>query len=223
MKLYRFIYSPYARKVQMLLDLLGRRYQPVDVAYSDRTELATLTGGYIYVPVLVEDDGTVLTESRRICEHLVSGEGGRALVPPPLEGPVWAYHDWCDGPLEDVIFRIASPAVRDRWPSAGDRALYVLIKERKFGAGCVDAWERDQDQLVARANTMLAPSAATLAAQAFLFGSAPTLADVALCGLFAMLIAVKPALMSRFAPPFAAWIRRMDELAAARRPAPDQR
>src|SRR5579883_2365728 len=123
MKLYRFRYSPYARKVQMLLDLARARYDVVEVPYSDRNELASLTGGYIYVPVLVTDEGRVITESRDICEHLLQGEVGARLVPPPWEGPIWAYHDFCDGPLEDVMFRIGSPAVRDAWPTAGDRAL----------------------------------------------------------------------------------------------------
>jgi glutathione S-transferase len=216
MKLYRFPYSPYARKVQVLLDLMGRDYTTIDVPYSDRTELATLTGGYIYVPVLVDDGGQVLFDSRRICEHLVSREDGAALLPPPFQGPIWAYHDWCDGPLEDVVFRIASPRIRDRWKSAGDRALYVLIKERKFGAGCVDAWERDTDQLLARASALLEPTVRTLAAQPFLFGAGPTLADAALHGLFALLEAGDPALLGRFDPRLTAWIRRVDELAAAR-------
>ena len=57
-----------------------------------------------------------------------------------LEGPIWAYADFCDGPLEDVLFRIASPLIRDAWQSPGERALYTLIKERKFGPGCVDLW-----------------------------------------------------------------------------------
>jgi glutathione S-transferase len=123
MKLYRFRYSPYARKVQVLLDLLGARYDLVEVPYSDRNEIARVTGGYIYVPVLVDDAGRVVTESRDICEHLLSGEAGARLVPAPLEGPIWAYADFVDGPLEDVLFRIASPAIRDAWPTAGDRAL----------------------------------------------------------------------------------------------------
>src|SRR3954463_9258362 len=98
MKLYRFPYSPYARKVQMLLDLLRRPYVTVDVDYSDRTPLATVTGGYIYVPVLVDDGGGVVCDSRRICEHLLVGAAGATFVPPPLDGPIWAYSDWCDGP-----------------------------------------------------------------------------------------------------------------------------
>src|SRR5688572_24033301 len=113
MKLYRFRYSPYARKVEMLLDLLGHEYQSVEVPYSDRNELARLTGGYIHVPVLALDDGRAIVESRDISEYLLAGERGKSLVPSPFEGPIWAYHDFVDGPLEDVLFRIASPAVRD--------------------------------------------------------------------------------------------------------------
>jgi glutathione S-transferase len=47
MKLYRFRYSPYARKVQAVLDLMGAKYDTIEVPYSDRDELARLTGGYI--------------------------------------------------------------------------------------------------------------------------------------------------------------------------------
>src|SRR5580698_9133031 len=180
MKLYRFRFSPFARKVQMVLDLLGARYELIDVPYSDRSELAGVTGGYIYVPVLVDDAGKVLTESRDICEHLLAGEAGARLAPPPLQGPIWAYADFVDGPLEDVVFRLATPAIRDGWPSPGDRALYTLVKERKFGAGCVEAWRRDGDTLVLRSRKLLAPTLATLAARKFLFGDAPTLADAAL-------------------------------------------
>jgi glutathione S-transferase len=216
MKLYRFAYSPYVLKVQALLDLMGRKYTPVDVPYGDRTELATLTGGYVYVPVLVDDGGQVVFDSRRICQHLLTGEAAATFVPPPLDGPIWAYHDWCDGPLEDVIFRFCSPAIRDK-KSPGERALYVLIKERKFGPGCVDAWERDTDQLVARGNELLGPSARTLAAQPFLFGQRPVLADCALYGLFAFMRVADPALVERFPPVFTAWMRRLEELAAARR------
>ena len=214
MKLFRFRTSPFARKVQMVLDLLGARYEVVEVPYSDRSELARMTGGYIYVPVLV-DGGKVLVESRDICEHLIEKGAGARLVPPPLEGPIWAYHDFADGPLEDVLFRIASPAVRDSWSSAGDRALYVLIKERKFGAGCVRAWEENQDALVERARRLLAPSLKTLAARPFLFGDEPTLADAALYGQCRMLEEGDPKLLPRIDEALVAFARRVEERAAA--------
>jgi glutathione S-transferase len=216
MKLYRFRYSPYARKVQMLLDLIGARYDVVEVPYSDRNEIASVTGGYIYVPVLVDDDGKVVTESRDICEHLLVGEARARLVPAPWQGPIWAYADFVDGPLEDVMFRIGSPAVRDAWPTVGDRALYVLVKERKFGAGCVDAWARDQPALIDKARHLLAPTLETLAARAFLFGDAPTLADAALYGACKMLEEVDARLLPRVAEQLVPYLRRIEAGARVR-------
>lgn len=207
MKLYRFRYSPYARKVQALLDWLGLQYEAVEVPYADRNELATLTGGYIYVPVLVTESGAVIKESRDICEHLAQGRGA-SLVPAPWEGPIWAYHDFVDGPLEDALFRIGSPAVQQAWPTPGERALYTLVKERKFGAGCVEAWLRERDVLVARARKLLAPSLRTLTQRPFLFGDAPTVADAALLGNCLMLQEADPSLLPSLAPELVAFVER---------------
>jgi glutathione S-transferase len=211
MKLYRFRYSPFARKVQMVLDLLGRRYQLVEVPYSDRDEIARVTGGHIYVPVLVGDDGRVTVESRQICELLLADESARWLAPEPLEGPIWAYADFVDGPLEDILFRVASPFVRDAWERPGERALYTLIKERKFGAGCVDQWKRDQEPLLDRARLLLAPTIRTLRSVPFLFGAEPTLADAALYGNLAMLFEAERSLPAALAPELRSYMTRLEE------------
>jgi glutathione S-transferase len=210
MKLYRFRYSPYARKVQMLLDLVPLRYELIEASYGDRNELAALTGGYIYVPVLVDDAGAPIVESRAICEKILARPEAKHLVPAPLEGPIWAYADFVDGPLEDILFRIASPAVRDAWATPFERALYVLIKERKFGAGCVEAWERDRAGLIAKARHLLAPTLSTLEQRPFLFGDAPTLADAALYGNSMMLEEGERELLSQVSPTLAAHARRME-------------
>lgn len=213
MKLYRFRYSPYARKVQMVLDLLRRPYELVEVSFGDRNELATLTGGYIYVPVLVDDSGKVIRESRDICEAILNASPGHSLVPSPLEGPIWAYQDFVDGPLEDVLFRISTPAMRDQWPTPFERALYVLIKERKFGAGCVDAWLAQRADLIAKGRHLLAPTLSTLEKTPFLFGQSPTLADAALYGLCAMLEESDPALLPQVSPALVAYARRVEQAA----------
>jgi glutathione S-transferase len=218
MKLYRFRWSPFARKVQMVLDLLGARYDLVEVPYGDRNEIARATGGYVYVPVLVDDSGRAITESRDICEYLLVGDAGARLVPPLWQGPIWAYADFVDGPLEDVMFRIGSPAVRDAWPTPGDRALYVLIKERKFGAGCVDAWQRDQALLVQKARKLLAPTLLTLASRKFLFGDTPTLADAALYGVCKMLDEADPRLLPQVGEPLVAFLRAVEAYASSSQP-----
>lgn len=210
LKLYRFEYSCYARKAQCVLDLMGAAYQAVDVSFGDRTELAELTGGYIQVPVLVTEDGRVIKDSRNICLALVARPEGVWLVPETLSGPVWAYADWCDGPLEDVMFRIATPQIRQGFPRVADRALFTFIKERKFGTGCVDQWERDHEALIDRAREMMQPTLKTLAKQPFLFGDKPTLADAALYGQFAMLKVADATLPGKIDPRFEAWVGKVD-------------
>lgn len=216
-KLYRFPYSCYARKVQCMLDLMGTQYETIDVPFGDRTELAELTGGYIQVPVLVMDDGTVIKDSRNICLALTAMPNGAWLVPEHLAGPVWAYADWCEGPFEDVMFRIASPQIRRQFPRAADRALFTFIKERKFGAGCVEQWERDHEALVSRARDMMQPTLKTLAKQPFLFGDKPTLADAALYGQFAMLKVADAELPGKIDARFEGWMGKVDALHGATR------
>ena len=213
MKLYRLSYSPYALKVQIVLDLMGATYEPIEVPYGERSELATVTGGYIQVPVLVDDDGIVTVDSRAICEKLLETPQGRRLVPSPLEGPIWAYADFADGALEDVLFRLASPAIRDARADPFERALYVFIKERKFGAGCVDAWRRDEAQLLARARHLLGPTLATLERRPFLFGDAPTLADAALYGECGMIEFGDKTLLDRISPALRPYMRRVEKSA----------
>jgi glutathione S-transferase len=213
MKLFRFRHSPYARKVQMALELLGTRHEVVDLPYTDRAEMARLTGGYIQVPVLVDDGGAVTVDSRDICEKLWRGPGGARLAPAPLEGPIWAYADFIDGPVEDVLFRVASPFVRDQWKTDWERGLYVFTKERKFGAGCIEGWRRDRDALLARARRLLAPSLSTLGRQPFLFGAGATLADAALYGVLVMLEAVNPELVGRCDPSLPSYLRRVEAAA----------
>lgn len=188
MRLYRFPYSCHARFVQAAIELVRAPCELVDVPFGDRDELARLTGGYIQVPVVVTDDGTVLTDSRRIMSALSEHDPRFApLLPAADAGPIWAYVDWASNLLEDVAFRVATPGLARRFQRPFERALFVFVKERKFGPGCVEAWERDGDALFARLAELLAPTVATLRTRPFLFGTRPTLADAALYGQLAML------------------------------------
>jgi len=209
--LHRFVYSPYARKVQRLLEVLAQPLRVVEVPYGNREELARLTDGWIYVPVVETPDGRVLTESRRICEELLARHA-HTLVPAGMEAAVWAYHDLVEGPIEDTLFRIASPRVRDAWTTAWERALYTLVKERRYGAGCVDAWDRERDTLLARARELLDPTARALAEHPWVLGDRPSFADIALYGQWAMLDAADPSLVASLGARFADHARRVEAL-----------
>lgn len=213
-RLHRLRYSPYARKVQVLLEILAVPHEVVEVPYGNREELAQLTGGYVYVPVLETGTGAVITESRAICEWALR-TFPNTLVPPGLEAAAWAFHDHVENTVEDVLFRLCSPAVRDAWPTAWERALYTLVKERRYGAGCVDAWRQEREALLTRARDLLAPTRTTLQRQPFVLGAAPTLADLALYGQWAMCDVAEPGLLLELDPVFVAHARRVEGLRPA--------
>jgi glutathione S-transferase len=87
--------------------------------------------------------------------------------------------------------------------------------QRKFGRGCVDDWERNAGELIARARAMLVPTAQTLGQRSFIFGDRPTLADAALYGQCAMLRGADAAMPAALAPALSAWMARVE--AAAQR------
>ena len=209
MKVFRFNYSCYCLKVEKALDLLGMEYERVQVPYLNRAELVELTGGYIQVPVIVDDSGRVHRESRAICEFLSTSFGDTRLVPKGLEAAIWAYHDWSDNQLEDVMFRIASPLVQQTFKSPQEKAFYTLIKERKYGKGCVQTWEKESAELLSQAREILTPTEKTLSEQEFIIGDCPTLADAALYGQFAMLDEAGVKIEVDFGKVFSRWFEEM--------------
>lgn len=193
-KLYRFPYSCYALKVQYLLDQLQLEYETVDVPFTDRTELVELTGDRVVVPAIAHND-RVVVESRDICQYLMELTLHN-LVPAEQAALIWGYADWCDAILEDVLFRLASPGIAQRFATAFERALFIFVKERKFGAGCVEQWQQQQPDLVAKAQTLLQPTLQAIAVNNFVAGEQISYADITLLGHLAMVEYANPQLVA---------------------------
>jgi glutathione S-transferase len=71
MKLFTFATSPYARKVQIVLDYKGVPYESCERCYSlDRIEDLRVASKRAEVPVLTLDNGRTLYDSTIICEFL---------------------------------------------------------------------------------------------------------------------------------------------------------
>ncbi len=210
LKLYQFAYSPYAAKVRKCLELKRLAFQTIEVPYMDRRELVRVSG-QIMIPVLV-DGATVVVDSPRITAYL--DERYPHSLRPTAAAIV--FETWADNSFEDVAFRIGTPAVPNKLAELnGGRedvpAMFRYIKERKFGAGCVDAWAANAPALTAKLRDMLAPLAATLDKQPFLLGDAPTLADAAVWGNLYLLEWTMPGWVAQHTPEVAAWYRRVAE------------
>ncbi len=215
MKLYQFAYSPFVAKVRKCLEWKGLAYQPVEVPYLDRRELVEVSGG-VMVPVLV-DGTTVVRDSARITAYL-DERHAPSLRPGPLRGPATALERWADEVVEEIAFKLAAPGLEHHVARVNGRVdagpMFRLVKERRYGAGCLDAWRAAEPELAARLADELAPTAATLAEQPFLLGDRPTVADAALYGMFVMMEFGCPGRAFQILPGLAAWYRRVDEARA---------
>jgi glutathione S-transferase len=209
MRLFQFSFSPFAAKVRRCLELKGLPFEVVEVPYLDRREIVALTGGQVHVPVL-EDGGRVVTDSGRITAYLDE------RYPPSLRADPVAVliEQWADGPLEDVAFRVAAPGLEERFAELQDgrqdaRAMFRLVKERRYGTGCIDAWRRDADALSAQLMTLLAPVAKAVTRRPFLLGEVPGLADAAVYGQLYMVEAGAPGWIAARMPSLRDWWERV--------------
>jgi maleylpyruvate isomerase len=95
LKLYRARFSTNVERVALALALKGLSVESVWIEYSDRSEVERVSGQPL-VPVLVEDDGTVLVESMDIVRHLDERHPERPLYPadPARREEMLAFIDW---------------------------------------------------------------------------------------------------------------------------------
>lgn len=210
MRLFQFAYSPYAAKVRKCLELKGLPFETVEVDYLDRRALVGVSGG-VYVPVL-EDGATVITGSDRITAYL-DERHAPSLRQDPLAVVI---EGWADEVLEEAAFRIAAPGIEDRIAALHGgredvRAMFRLVKERRYGAGALEAWRGKQAAYLDDLAAVLAPIGRAVAERPFLLGEAPSVADAAVFGqLFMLEFAVPGVLRERF-PGIAAWYARVGE------------
>ena len=202
MRLLQFSYSPFAAKVRVCLKLKKLECELVEIPYTKREELVKVSGG-VGVPVLV-DGATVVTDSPRITAYLET-RGGPSLREHPL-APV--LEQWADNWLEETAFRLACPGLEDRMGvDQGEEArlMFRLVKERRYGSGCISQWRLDQAKYAAETKAMLAPVVEAVRATGFVLGSSPSVADAAVVGQLHMVEAALPGWVKAQVPGLSDW------------------
>lgn len=206
MRLLQFPYSPFAAKLRTVLKLKGLECEVVDVPYLNRAELVKLTGA-LYVPVL-HDGETVISDSARIAKHL-EGKGGPTMYADPL-APV--LEQWADEYFEEVAFKLACPGLEEKMGrDQGDeaKALFRLIKERRYGAGIIAQWKKDEAQWREQTLSLLQPLVLTLKQRPFVLGDAPSIADAAVAGQLTMVEFAFPGFVATHTPSLGAWYAKL--------------
>ncbi|MFO0595885.1 MAG: glutathione S-transferase family protein [Myxococcaceae bacterium] len=207
MRLFQFHYSPFADKVRTCLALKGLSAELVEVKYLQRAELVKVSGG-VGIPVLV--DGTaVVSDSPRIVEYL-DAKGTPWLRSDPLS---LVLEQWAESVLEDTAFRLACPGLEDligREQGDEAKAMFRLVKERKYGAGIVATWRAEQQKWLAETKNLLTPIARVVSEHDWVLrGGKPSVADAAIAGQLHMVDCALPGLLASELPALGKWVQRL--------------
>jgi glutathione S-transferase len=198
-KLWSYPVSPYAAKVRAVLRWKGLPFEETNVHPLKRGHLVKLTGRN-QVPVLVDDDGTAVTDSTAIVRHLEQRHPERPVYPadPVLRARALLLEEWADEGLPGVVQPV-------RWLIKANRAKTMATFRGGYPAGKL--WDalfqavgqrqllkerrlygqpRDTDYLNRLGEVMKYLDGA-LAETGFLAGPAPSVADFAVYGFVSLL------------------------------------
>ena len=185
--IYQMPHSPFCIPITRALGALGVPFQTIDVKPHTREEVIRATGGAYYQVPLLEHDGELVYESSAdsldVARYVDRCFAGGRLFPQAIEAAHRSLVAFIENELELVGFRLCDIHYVRAIGDVVARTLIIRHKERKFGAGCLERWEKGHDELMSRFVEMLAPAEVTLARQLFLFGEMPVYADFALFGV----------------------------------------
>jgi glutathione S-transferase len=155
--LYHIDGCPYCEKVRLAMALEGLAYDSKEIDPDDRSEVERVSGQG-KVPVLVEEDGSVIMRSNSIMQLLVSAPGS-VLVPSSRrdQALTWVLVDRADAILAPICYRLKK--LHD--PEGGELT------------------EEDLSVLRRRLGEELAVIEGILERGPFIFGERPAVADVA--------------------------------------------
>jgi glutathione S-transferase len=110
--------SPVAEKVRCALGIKKLAWRSVEHnRLPDRPELFAMTAGYRRIPVM-QIGADIYCDSQCILRELERRHPEPTFFPGPGKGMPWAVSRWTDGPIFELMFRIAFAPVMDSLPPA---------------------------------------------------------------------------------------------------------
>lgn len=200
--------SHWCISAEKMLRLKGVPYTSVEAPYNDRTELLRISG-QDYIPYLETGDGKGVTWDR-IPDFLEERHPNPTLFPDGTRARARLVEDWAHQVVEEAVWKYVCADAPKVVPEAnGERWTFVEMQERKRGPLEVMALRKPEFHADVRRVVALAED--LLGDKPYLFGDAPSLADLALYGSLAPLWVTGNALPAE-AKRMHAWKTRVDAI-----------
>lgn len=183
----QFPHSPYCIPITRALGACGVGFDVENIPNGDRRRVIEVTGGEYYaVPVLVNGDDVVYEsggDSQDVARYVDRVFAGGRLFPDEHEGMQAILLPYLENEVEGLTFKMNDAFRLPLIDDVVERTMIIRHKERKFGAGCVDAWRRDAAAIRGQVNEHLGRFDSILRRRPFLLADVPVYADFVLYGV----------------------------------------
>lgn len=184
-ELIQFAWSPFCIVQRRILEYSGAPFKITNIPNTDRSLVWRLTKERYYAVPIVRDGKSVVfevSEESQVIAKYLDSKLGLGLFPAELEGAQSLLWRYIENDIEGCCFKLNDIYWREFVPAA-ERLNFLRHKERKFGRGCIEAWQREQPQLLAQLEARLMPFEEMLLAHPFLLGERPRFVDFDLFGM----------------------------------------
>jgi glutathione S-transferase len=185
-RILEMAHSPFCIPITRALEACGIGVDREEIPNWDRRRVAEVTDGkYCQVPVLIHSESVVFESgpnTQDVAAYVDKVFANGRLFPASAAGLQDIVIAYLENDVELVTFQLVDPPYLDELDPI-DRALVIRHKERKFGPGCVDAWRRNRDQMLAEAEAHFLRFERMLEQRTWLLGDEPVYVDFLLFGI----------------------------------------
>jgi glutathione S-transferase len=210
-ELVQFPFSPFCIPMRRILEFSGAKFKIINVPAQERSLVWKLTKQQYYGVPIIRDGAKVIfddTDDQQIVAKYLDQKLKLGLFPAALEGVQSILWRTIEGEIEGATFRLNDIYYHENVPAV-EHMLYLRIKERKFGRGCVDQWRAQKNDWLKKLETGLVPFEQMLAHSEFLLGGRPLFVDFDLFGMLENFLYSGHYSLPKSQPHVREWHRRM--------------
>ena len=210
-ELVQFPFSPFCIPMRRILEFSGVKFKIINVPAQERSLVWKLTKQQYYGVPIIRDGAKVIfddTDNQQIIAKYLDQKLKLGLFPAAQEGVQSILWRTIEGEIEGATFRLNDIYYRENVPAV-EHMLYLRIKERKFGRGCVDQWRAQKNDWLKKLETGLVPFEQMLACSEFLLGGRPLFVDFDLFGMLENFLYSGHYSLPKSQPHVREWHRRM--------------